>query len=47
VKFKVWAPKQTSVEGELENGKLRFLKVIPEDRKKDIRILNEHIKYKK
>jgi hypothetical protein len=47
VKFKVWAPKQTSIEGVLENGKLRSLKVVPAKRKKDIRILNERIKYKK
>jgi hypothetical protein len=44
VKFKLWAPKQTSIEGVLENGKLRSLKVVPEKRIKDIRILNEHIK---
>ncbi|MDR3260362.1 MAG: DUF5703 domain-containing protein [Tannerella sp.] len=47
VKFKVWAPKQTSIEGELENGELRFLKVVPANRKKDIRILNDGIKYTK
>jgi hypothetical protein len=38
VKFKVWAPGQTSVEGELTNGELLNLKVVPESRKKDIKI---------
>jgi hypothetical protein len=39
VKFKVWAPGQTSVEGELKNGELLNLKVVPESRKKDVQIM--------
>jgi hypothetical protein len=37
VKFKVWAPGQTSIEGELKNGELLNLKVVPENRKKNIK----------
>lgn len=36
VSFKLHAPKQTTVEATLENGKLKHLKVTPEYRKKDI-----------
>jgi hypothetical protein len=39
VKFKVWAPGQTSVEGELKNGELIDLKVVPESRRQDIQIM--------
>ena len=36
VKFKLHAPKQTTIEGELRHGKLQNLKVTPEYRKDDI-----------
>ncbi len=36
VSFKLHAPKQTIVEASLENGKLKHLKVTPENRRKDI-----------
>jgi hypothetical protein len=36
VHFKLHAPKNTTVEVELVNGELKFLKVIPQERKKDI-----------
>ncbi|WP_026904709.1 DUF5703 domain-containing protein [Pedobacter glucosidilyticus] len=36
VSFKLHAPKQTTIEASLENGKLKHLKVTPEYRKKDI-----------
>jgi hypothetical protein len=41
VSFKLHAPKQTTVEATLENGKLKHLKVTPEYRKKDIINLNK------
>jgi hypothetical protein len=43
VSFKIHAPQQTAIEGKLENGKLSYLKVSPESRKKDVRILNSAI----
>lgn len=41
VHFKLHAPYQTTVEGILKNGKIESLKVIPEIRKKDIKIMIE------
>ncbi len=41
VHFKLHAPYQTTVEARWKNGKLQFLKVLPEARKKDVEILNE------
>jgi len=38
VHFKLHAPYQTTVEVSLKNGKVEFLKVIPESRKKDVEI---------
>jgi hypothetical protein len=38
--FKLHAPYQTTVEGQVENGKVLDLKVTPESRKKDIQLLN-------
>lgn len=39
VQFKLHAPYNTTVEGILKNGKLVALKVIPEERKKDIQVM--------
>lgn len=39
VHFKLHAPYQTTVEAELKDGKVILLKVIPEERKKDVEIL--------
>lgn len=39
VKFKLHAPKQTIVEGEISKGKVSKLKVTPEYRTKDIKIM--------
>ncbi len=36
VKFKLHAPYNTTVEGELKGGKITYLKVLPEARKKDL-----------
>jgi hypothetical protein len=36
VSFKLHAPYDTTVEGELKGGEIIFLKVIPETRKKDM-----------
>jgi hypothetical protein len=36
--FKLHAPKNTTVEGRVENGKLTDLKVTPESRRKDVAI---------
>ena len=36
VEFKVYAPGNTTIEGELKNGKLIGMKVVPENRNKDI-----------
>jgi len=41
VHFKLHAPKNTTVEGELKDGKVINLIVLPESRKKDILIMNE------
>ncbi|KLT64487.1 hypothetical protein AB669_17735 [Pedobacter sp. BMA] len=41
VHFKLHAPYQTTVEGTLKNGKLIDLKVLPESRKADIKIMIE------
>ncbi|MDR1601153.1 MAG: DUF5703 domain-containing protein [Tannerella sp.] len=43
VRFKVWATGNTSVEGELKNGTIVRLKVVPEHRRKDIVILDNRI----
>jgi hypothetical protein len=40
VSFKLHAPYQTIIEGELKNGSLVNLKVTPESRRKDVEILN-------
>ncbi len=42
VHFKLHAPKNTIVEGKLENGEITELKVTPESRRKDLRIKNEN-----
>ena len=39
--FKLHAPYQTIVEGQVENGKLTDLKVTPETRRKDVVIGDE------
>jgi hypothetical protein len=39
VSFKLHAPKQTIVEGRVENGKIIDLKVTPENRRKDVEII--------
>ncbi len=39
VNFKLYAPQNTTVEGELKNGKLVSFKVVPESRKKDVEVL--------
>ena len=41
VHFKLHAPYQTTVEGVLKNGKLESLKVTPEERRKDVKIMIE------
>ena len=41
VNFKLHAPMNTTVEGEFKNGKLVNFKVFPENRRKDVRILNQ------
>ena len=43
VHFKLHAPKNTTVEGELKDGKVINLIVLPESRKKDIVIMNEDL----
>jgi len=40
VKFKLHAPMNTTIEGELKNGKIIYLNVNPKSREKDIIILN-------
>lgn len=45
VHFKLHAPYQTTVEGILKNGKLENLKVIPEERTKDIKIMIEGLSF--
>ena len=40
VNFKLHAPKNTTVEGKLKDGKLIELKVSPESRRKDLILLN-------
>lgn len=45
VHFKLHAPYQTTVEGILKNGKLESLKVIPEERTKDIKIMIEGLSF--
>jgi hypothetical protein len=39
VQFKLHAPFNTTVEGVLENGKIKELKVTPEERRKDIQMM--------
>jgi hypothetical protein len=39
VNFRLHAPQQTVVEGELKDGKLVVLKVTPESRRKDVRVM--------
>ncbi len=39
VHFKLHAPYNTTVEAELKNGKLVIIKVIPEERAKDIELM--------
>ena len=39
VYFKLHAPKNTTVEAELKDGKVRLIKVFPESRKQDVQIL--------
>ena len=39
VHFKLHAPGQTTVEAKLESGKLAFLKVTPESRRKDVELM--------
>jgi hypothetical protein len=39
VHFKLHAPYNTTVEAELKNGKITMLKVMPEERKKDVEIM--------
>ena len=41
--FKFHAPKNTIVEGKIENGKIISLIVTPESRKKDVIIWNEEL----
>ena len=36
VHFKLHAPKNTTIEAKLKDGKIEFLKVFPEERQKDI-----------
>jgi hypothetical protein len=40
VKFKLYAPLNTKIEGELKGGKIRYLNVSPKSREKDIIIKN-------
>lgn len=40
--FKLHAPQNTTVEGKLQDGKLIELKVIPESRKRDVKILDKN-----
>jgi len=46
VHFKLHAPYNTTVEGILKNGKVANLKVVPEERKKDIILMLEDQKAK-
>ena len=39
--FKLHAPRETTVEGRVGNGKLLKLKVTPESRRKDVVIIND------
>jgi hypothetical protein len=41
VTFKLHAPRQTTVEGIYRDGKLEQLKVTPESRRKDVRVMLE------
>ena len=41
--FKLHAPKNTTVEGRVENGKLTDLKVTPESRRKDVILGANHV----
>jgi hypothetical protein len=36
VKFKLYAPYKTTIEGELKNGKIIYLNVNPKSREKDV-----------
>jgi hypothetical protein len=46
VDFKLHAPRQTSVEGCVRNGEFVSLKIVPEERREDVRIgmLRENLK---
>jgi hypothetical protein len=47
VHFKLHATQNTTIEAELQNGKLKILKVMPEERKKDvINLLNKSVEQK-
>ena len=39
VHFKLSAPYNTTIEAELKHGIITFLKVIPEERRKDVEVL--------
>jgi len=39
VHFKLHAPKNTTVEAELRDGKLKILSVVPENRKQDVLVM--------
>ena len=41
VSFKLHAPYNTTIEGVLKNGKVEFVKVIPESRLKDLELMQE------
>jgi hypothetical protein len=40
VHFKLHAPRNTTVEGRILNGQLTDLKVIPEERRKDVKVMD-------
>jgi hypothetical protein len=47
VHFKLHATQNTTIEAELQNGKVKILKVMPEERKKDIiNLLNKSVEQK-
>lgn len=47
VHFKLYATQNTTIEAELQNGKVKILKVMPEERKKDvINLLNKSLEQK-
>jgi hypothetical protein len=43
VHFKLHAPYQTTVEAKLTKGKIEFIKVIPESRRKDVVIMSDEL----